>query len=334
MNGHMVLLGGSGSGKTQTMKAMISEISKYDIPMLIFDFNDDYFEDERDLNFVPDNNLESYDVLDGLPINPLALNSQSNSGNRLGVDMTRNIYKLNEIFKNIFDLGDQQAVFLMNAMYDVYRSKGITTRTQTMGDNGIMPEFRDLENIIVDHDLLYNRLRGIFDLGLFDNNDFSLDTFLQGKNVLRFTECPTDMIKEVTAEIMLDSIYSYLLRMGHYNGLRLAIFIDEAHKIANFKSVKKLFKEARKYGCAVFLCSQEAKDFNESIYSNAGTIISMQLQETSNSKKAAEMLVQSNRRDHMANIIRTLPKYYGIIKNVQYTPSVTLRIKPYHERVS
>jgi hypothetical protein len=329
MNGHMVILGGSGSGKTQAMKAIQLELSKFDIPSITFDFNDDFI----DSDFLSNTDSSLFDVTQGLPINPLSLPIDPYTGNCAGPQMVNQMYLLKEIFKKVFTLGPQQASDLKNGIQAAYHDFGIRSNTPIIDENARLPSFSDVYNHISDNQRLLNRIEAIFDLDLFGNANFTMNRFLEGKNVLRFSQLPSEEIQKVTSEIMLVSIYNALIKMGHYRGLRLAIFIDEAHKIANLEAVKKLFREARKYGCAVFLSSQEARDFDETIYANAGTRIILNLQEMSDARKAASMLGDVAERNELADIIKNLSPFHGYIINNQYTSNVSFKVKAYFERV-
>ena len=329
MNGHMVILGGSGSGKTQTMRAIQFELSKFDIPFITFDFNDDFI----DHDFLSNADVELFNVTQGLPINPLSLPIDPHTGNCEGHHMVNQVYLLKDIFKKIFSLGDQQASDLKNGIQNAYHDFGIRGTMRIIDENTPLPSFSDVHNHISANQRLLNRIEAIFDLNLFNNTNTNMDRFLEGKNVLRFSQLPGEEIQKVTSEIMLVSIYNALIKMGPHRGLRLAIFIDEAHKIANLEAVKKLFKEARKYGCAVFLSSQEARDFDDTIYANAGTRVILNLQDMNDARKAASMLGDAARRNELADIIKNLLPWHGYIINNQYTPNVRFKIKPYFERV-
>ena len=60
--------------------------------------------------------------------------------------------------------------------------------------------------------------------------------------------------------------------MGNAQQLRLAIVLDEAHRLARI-TLPKLMKEGRKFGIAVIVASQGIGDFHPDVLSNAGTKI-------------------------------------------------------------
>ena len=62
-----------------------------------------------------------------------------------------------------------------------------------------------------------------------------------------------------------------MFHWGNTNRLRLAIVLDEAHRLAKDVTLPKLMKEGRKFGIAVIVASQGINDFHQDILGNAGT---------------------------------------------------------------
>jgi DNA phosphorothioation-dependent restriction protein DptH len=62
-----------------------------------------------------------------------------------------------------------------------------------------------------------------------------------------------------------------MFRWGQTGQLRLAVVLDEAHRLARDVTLPKIMKEGRKYGVAVVVASQGVDDFHKDVLSNAGT---------------------------------------------------------------
>src|SRR5207245_1746298 len=60
---------------------------------------------------------------------------------------------------------------------------------------------------------------------------------------------------------------------GPADHIRLAIVLDEAHRLARDVTLPKIMKEGRKFGIAVIVASQGLGDFHQDVLSNAGTKI-------------------------------------------------------------
>jgi DNA phosphorothioation-dependent restriction protein DptH len=55
--------------------------------------------------------------------------------------------------------------------------------------------------------------------------------------------------------------------------MKVAVVLDEAHRLAKDVTLPKLMKEGRKYGVAVVMASQGMSDFHRDVLGNAGTKI-------------------------------------------------------------
>src|SRR5260370_12667813 len=70
---------------------------------------------------------------------------------------------------------------------------------------------------------------------------------------------------------VLRKLYRDMFRWGNADHLRLAIVLDEAHRLAKDMTLPKIMKEGRKFGIAVVVASQGIGDFHHDILGNAGT---------------------------------------------------------------
>lgn len=329
-NAHMAILGGSGTGKSQTMKVLIREMYGSGVFPIILDWHDDYIKEEFRQVI---GNPRFHEANKGLSFNPLCIEHDANaSGSR--VIMTH-VYKISEMFNRAFDLGPIQQRNLRHALFQTYESQGLDRNETSLPPDVNFPSFDELRYFldeVGDHSL-NNRLDPLFDLQLFQGDVGFQDGFLNEPHIVWLKNLPNDYIKKSVSGILLMGIYDSLLRAGEYpNGARIAVVVDEAHKVANLNEMTVLLKESRKYGCAVLLSSQEAKDFSDSIYSNVGTLLCLGLNETGNSEKIAKQLgSHSNFRD-LAEKIRNLDNFQGYIKNNHYSPYSEIKVEPYFER--
>jgi len=55
--------------------------------------------------------------------------------------------------------------------------------------------------------------------------------------------------------------------------MKLAVVLDEAHRMAKDVTLPKIMKEGRKYGAGVIVASQNVDDFHKDVLGNAGTKI-------------------------------------------------------------
>jgi DNA helicase HerA-like ATPase len=73
------------------------------------------------------------------------------------------------------------------------------------------------------------------------------------------------------AAFVLRKVYKDMFVWGESETIRLAIVLDEAHRLARDISLPKIMKEGRKFGIAVVVASQGLADYHPDVVGNAGT---------------------------------------------------------------
>jgi hypothetical protein len=74
-------------------------------------------------------------------------------------------------------------------------------------------------------------------------------------------------------------LYKDMFRRGIQNRITHAVVFDEAHRAAGLKLIPTMAKECRKYGISLVVASQEAKDFNISLFSAIANYLVLRLTE-------------------------------------------------------
>lgn len=326
-NAHMVIVGSAGSGKTSTIKAIVTDMTRTGIPALVLDFKDDY-KDERTLSCF---SATLWDVRKGLPYNPLAVLPD-------GLPVLDIIYGLNGILSAVYRLGDQQSATLRSALREVYEQRGYTAvEAGVAGDSRKAPTLLDLRDALESRPgtaLILNRLGALFDFDLFRPEMSGMAALLRGPAVVRFTSLPQEELKAATAALFLRALYLHLQQVGHSGGkLRLLLVIDEAHRVANLAEVQLLVREARAYGVGVILSTQEPSDLDSFAFTNAETIMSLKIASATEADRIARMLAPNQAEVvAMADRIRALPQFGAMIRNAHYMPYRAVSVVPFHLR--
>ena len=329
-NGHMLIVGTSGSGKTQILKALISDLSQKRKTALVFDFNNDYVADE----FLEKCGIRTHDPTESLPLNPLELVPDPISGR---IQVANGIFATAGILKRIYGLGAQQEANLRTAMEECYKEYGITKETKRIPAAGY-PPFEKLESKIRElpnHIPLLNRLSPIFSLNLFKSsgNDQSFSEFIRRPTVLRLAPLPTEEVKLAVAEFVLLKLYNHFMSQPHQVSPAMAVIVDEAHKMSSSEAIVKLFREIRKFGVAMILSSQKAGDFHPDIHANAASVLFLKNSEIADRKYIADQLKPSvKQKEEIVNMLGLQSTFEGLFRNDHYTPFVRVRIVPYFER--
>ncbi len=265
-NPHFMVVGTSGSGKTETLKAIVHELNTARVPSLIIDFHQD-FEDVA----------ESILDFSNVTINPL----------EYGAETPETVmYKVSHILKKIFHLGVQQEGVLQNAIQRAYEQNDIDIRSREQKKTPTFDDVKSvLENMLEEEDspahtidTLLVRLRPLFNTGFFAEKKAVPFSQIFGKTtVLKLKNMPTEEVKYAIAEFFINKLKYELYSRGKTDKLVLYCIIDEAHRLIDERSpLNDLLRESRKYGTGVILSSQRPSDFSEIVLANVGGILALQ----------------------------------------------------------
>ena len=269
-NPHISITGETGSGKTQSTKAIVSELRAQGLPALILDFKDDY---SNEL-FIAAEDFRLYDAsFMSLPLNPLipAIDQWQDF-----VNPSQHVYQVGDIIKRIYKLGDQQAFRLREAMKRAYELAGISLRPGTLPTGKSFPLFdvvqHELSNDKANEPLL-GRLSPIFDLGLFaaDAEQSNFEDFLQTSAVVRLGQLPSDEVKNSVAEFFLMALYKHLIRQPQIHMLDRLLVLDEAWRVVESPFLTPLIREGRAFGLGVVIASQFPRDLPEAVRGSTAT---------------------------------------------------------------
>ena len=114
------------------------------------------------------------------------------------------------------------------------------------------------------------------DFGLFRgdaNGPFDLlNTFRCGV-VVDLSQLGLEEVQMFAASFILRKVYREMFKWPQDHTMKLAVVLDEAHRMAKDVTLPKLMKEGRKYGLSLIVASQNADDFHKDVLGNAGTKI-------------------------------------------------------------
>jgi len=114
----------------------------------------------------------------------------------------------------------------------------------------------------------------LLELGLFrDGEDSSAELagLLRGGLVVDVHNLGLETLQLAAGAFILRKIYKDMFRWGETARLRMAIVLDEAHRLARDITLPKIMKEGRKFGIVVVAASQGLSDFHPDVVGNAGT---------------------------------------------------------------
>jgi hypothetical protein len=291
-NGHMIILGGSGAGKTETIRCIAGELAAQNMPVVLIDFHGDMAANTGD--------IRSYKIREGgqYYFNPLELDPDIDEITPLRATSDF----VDAISINFPTLGIQQRRKIKNIIKDCYRISGITGNTDTWKR---VLDFDDIESEIMEceDEAIPAYLEDIFDYKLFSGEEkISIPTILSGGITHINLNALPENLRYLFADLFLRRIYYTLQATGEIprgtederEKFRLFVIVDEAKLLVSQKSgsktsikavLNKYATEMRKFGVSLILASQLIAHFNEEILANIAVKFCMR---SENKKQAQE----------------------------------------------
>lgn len=257
-----------GTGKTQTVKSMLKQLKDQEdlntdgesLGMLIFDYKDDYIDDE----FVKATNATVLEP-SNIPINPLSLFGN----NRLAPINTAKVFV--STLTKVFRLGNKQEQMLQMCVMAAYENKGISKKDIESFSN-TPPTLRDVYAIFnsqekIPQDSLNKALYDLHEFEVFETNGYkckNLYDTLEGSVVVVRLGGIDSSLQNLIVAVLLDAFYIQMHNNGkpkpkrNYRALKKLILVDEADNFMSqdFPSLRKILKEGREFGVGCALSTQ------------------------------------------------------------------------------
>ncbi len=267
---HLFILGIPGQGKSWTVTRLLSELGNQDVPALVLDFHGQFAEEEG--AFVKAVRPHLLDAARGLPFSPFECTSGVGPGG-----WEANALTIAEIFAYVAGLGEMQKDVVYTAIRDAYKARGFGSESDT--SHLEFPTLKDVLKRIEQNEQARHvanvvaRCRPLLEMELFRPTEQAVDllTLVRSGLVIDLHNLFAESLQMAAGAFVLRKIYKDMFRWGVAKKLRLAIVLDEAHRLARDITLPKLMKEGRKFGISVIVASQGVGDFHPDVLSNAGT---------------------------------------------------------------
>ena len=96
---------------------------------------------------------------------------------------------------------------------------------------------------------------------------------------MRIHTTQNDALQRAFASLVFYGLYKDMFRRGIQERITHALIFDEAHRAAGLKLIPTMAKECRKYGISLVVASQEARDFDASLFSAVANYLVLRLTE-------------------------------------------------------
>jgi len=276
-NPHLLVAGLPGMGKTTCLLNLCKQTLAAGIRPIVFSYHQDI--DERLQRLV-----DSVRFIDfhGLGFNPLQVMDRESRIAYLDVAGA-----LRDIFVAIFpELGGIQAERIRRAIKDSFIEAGWDDPNAVLAEMR-EPAFKRFLEILRDDPkpdrglrTLLARLEELGDYGFFDLGE-SREGLWESEEpiVIRIHTTQNDNLQKAFASLVFYGLYKDMFRRGIQDRITHAVVFDEAHRAAGLKLIPTMAKECRKYGISLVVASQEAKDFNVSLFSAIANYLVLRLTE-------------------------------------------------------
>ncbi|KQT01271.1 helicase HerA domain-containing protein [Cellulomonas sp. Leaf395] len=258
---HLFILGIPGQGKSVTTRRILRTFSEQELPSLVLDFH-------GDMAASPPPGSQVLDAALGLPFSPLEPTLDDHARYK------QSAWELSEVIGYVCRLGDIQRNLVYEALNDAYQAQGFGSETgpvrlPTIEEFAAAADAREqagrARNTVA-------RLRPLTDFALFrPEAGWRLDDHLHGGLVVDLHNLGLEEVQLAASAFILRKVYRDMFRWGQADRMRLAIVLDEAHRVAKDVTLPKLMKEGRKYGIGVIVASQGIADFHSDVLGTAGT---------------------------------------------------------------
>ncbi|MGW5148239.1 ATP-binding protein [Rhodococcus koreensis] len=255
---HAFIVGIPGQGKSVTTRRLIRELADQNLPSLVIDFHGDMAAD-------PPANAEVLRADTGLPFTPFeALESTEST------KVNAAAWELAEVIQFVGSMGEIQRSNVYKALQDVYNVAITAERVPTLSEFATALEGVEQGGRAKN---ARERVRPLTDFGLFDETASRSFNPRKGGMIVDLSSLMLEEVQIAATSFLLRKIYRDMFDWPQDGTLKLAIVLDEAHRVAKDVTLPKLMKEGRKYGVVVLVASQGLADFHTDVLGNAGTKI-------------------------------------------------------------
>ncbi|KJH70258.1 ATP-binding protein [Aliterella atlantica] len=275
-NGHIVAIGASGSGKTQTLKAIAYGLSRTypDMQVILIDFHGD--------QKVLGETIYPLHMASPYGINPLLVNLDPEGG---GPNLQA--IAVAAVLKKALQLGPIQEGLMLDILAECYKRRSVFQEAPETWRND-PPNFDDVQQAIEsritygckDSQKLKLKLAATFQYGIFSRPTFPLE-----QKLIRIDLCKLPpALGAIAAESLARQLMDSHRLMGEIEGKlpRTYLFIDEAKEMPKVSgsACDRIIADGRKYGLALALASQSERHLSLDVIGNSASKIVLPVDQT------------------------------------------------------
>jgi hypothetical protein len=279
LNPHIVVMGESGSGKSNACKVILRELSAHGMNFLVFDAHDEY------LGLAESLGADVYDAsCTGVNLFEIAGKSDREKAS-----------EISGMLKRLLGLGHMQGYTLYKAVLYTYQISVAKGREPTMND--LLFTIRVFERHAgrAELSLLRSVEHRLTPLSVAAHSrSVKVDVLMRGRSVFALSGLGNSEAQAVYVESFLRKIYESMLCGDKRRKARFFIVIEEAGKLGEGSMLARLVAEGRKYGIGILVVAQRAKSLDREIRSNAELMIAFYQREPEELNYVANLIASGN----------------------------------------
>ncbi len=276
-NPHLLVAGLPGMGKTTCLLNICQQLYRAGVLPIVFSYHQD-IDEQLDKLGMPVRFITSQ----RLTFNPLQVIRRDSRLAYLDVAGA-----LRDIFLAIFpELGEVQGERLRIAIKESFVEQGWDNPAAELSQLREPSFGRFVEILRADPkpdrglQTLLARLGELADYGFFEAEEEGESLWESERPiVLQIHSTSNDNLQRAFASLIFYSLYKDMFRRGIQDRITHAVVFDEAHRAAKLRLIPIMAKECRKYGISLVLASQEARDFDPSLFSAVANYLVLRLNE-------------------------------------------------------
>jgi len=261
-NRHMLITGTSGQGKTYSIQTMLYELSKNNVSAIVFDYTEGFRFDQLEKNFLErmgDKVKQHVIYYTGVTVNPFKRQEIEVAGMSMPEKSADVAARIANIFKHVYDFGDQQ----FSAIFEAAR-KGM----EKYGDQMNMQLFQDMleeekSNNKTAQSVLSKMAPFFYSIEFNTTEEFDWGKVLYADeaelNIFQLTSIDREM-QVIITELMLWDAWYYSKKTGSKDKPFVAI-LDEAQNLSHKSNSPSaaILTEGRKFGWSAWFATQSLK---------------------------------------------------------------------------
>ena len=270
---HIAILGRTGSGKTTTSKSLISKIWEIGVPILIFDYDNEYRDlvlmlGGRVLSPTLSDALVSINVLEGLEDADETILDEIVEQFTIILGLTPpQTYLLLKGLMRLRELAVREKSPTLVDLYEEIASFGVSGQAEQESKNALLRK-------------IYPLIRGEARQILCKENLPTMENIMSGLVSVELRDIATNYVREIFTFTFLRKIYHYNKERGRTRGIRHITVLEEADRVlpkltdlSGLTIGDRMISELRKYGEGFIVISQSPSSLSPHIVRNASTKI-------------------------------------------------------------